>query len=125
MNDHLHELARSHFNEPVLLGFEVGRLVGYAEDDDDCYFVIDYPKYPTGRRVWHTCVGGYVFLDRLRGQEHVVSSQGEEWDDYVRTDNVLRLNGAPPVEEFVLRLERGTNPRWPTEAIDEALENQG
>lgn len=100
---HLEKMCRDHFNEPVLLGFEVGRLIGYAEDDEDCYLIINYPKYPDGRIVYHTCVGGYIFLNRLKGQGLVISTQGEEWDDYYRIDSSLSVNGAPMAQEFIVR----------------------
>jgi hypothetical protein len=96
----LEQLCRDHFNEPVLLGTEVGRLVGYAEDDQDCYLIINYPN--PAKTVWHTCVGGYHWLDRLRGQHLVNAYNGERWDDYGRIDTVLELNGAPKVENFIL-----------------------
>lgn len=100
----LEQMCRDHFNEPVLLGFEVARLVGYAEDDHDCYLIVNYPNYPNAARtVYHTCVGGYHWLDRLRGQHLVISKAGERWDDYHRIDNMLKLNGATEVPEFVLK----------------------
>lgn len=97
----LEKMCRAHFNEPVLLNFEVGRLVGYAEDDHDCYLIINYPN-PV-RTVYHTCVGGYHWLDRLRGQHLVISRDGERWDDYYRVDHALELNGAPRVENFIVK----------------------
>jgi hypothetical protein len=97
----LEKMCRDHFNEPVLLHFEVGRLVGYAEDEADCYLIINYPN-PV-RTVYHTCVGGYHWLDRLRGQHLVISRDGERWDDYYRIDKALELNGAPKVETFIIK----------------------
>lgn len=100
MNE-LEKMCRDHFNEPVLLGFDVGRLVGYAEDDDDCYLIVNHPN-PT-KTTYHTCVGGYIFLDCLKDKGLVISKSGERWDDYYRLDNMLRLNGAPKVPEFIIR----------------------
>lgn len=97
----LEKMCRDHFNEPVLLHFEVGRLVGYAEDEADCYLIINYPN-PV-RTVYHTCVGGYHWLDRLRGQHLVISRDGERWDDYYRIDKALELNGAPKVDNFIIK----------------------
>lgn len=91
------EMCRTHFNEPVLVGLEVARLIGYAEDERDCYVVL---QYPGGRTVWHTCVGGYHWLDRLRGQHLVISTAGERWDDFYRVDSDLARGGAPKAAEF-------------------------
>jgi hypothetical protein len=95
------KMCRDHFNEPVLLGFEVARLVGYAEDERDSYLIVSYPN--PARTVYHTCVGGYHWLDRLRGQHLVISRDGERWDDYHRVDNDLERNGAPKVENFMVK----------------------
>ncbi|MBY3433711.1 hypothetical protein HFN89_06060 [Rhizobium laguerreae] len=97
----LEQMCRDHFNEPVLLGFDVGRLVGYAEDGHDCYLIINYPN--PAKTIYHTCVGGYHWLDRLRGQHLVISRDGERWDDYYRVDSTLELNGAPKVESFIVK----------------------
>jgi hypothetical protein len=97
----LEKMCRDHFNEPVLLDFQVGRLVGYAEDEHDCYLIINYPK--PARTVYHTCVGGYQWLDRLRGQHLVISRDGERWDDFHRIDDALSLNGAPKVDDFIIK----------------------
>lgn len=99
------EMCRSHFNEPLIVAFEIARLIGYGEDEDDCYLICQHPKYPDGEERWHTAVGGYTFLDRLKGQGYVRSTTGEDWDDLTRLDNVLSLNGAPRAEEFKVVIE--------------------
>lgn len=101
--NHIEKMCREHFNEPVLLGFDLGRLIGYAEDDHDCYLIIRYPKYPDGRIAYHTAVGGYIFLDRLKFQDCVVSTGGEVWNDYTRMDTMLTLNGSPKEPEFIVK----------------------
>jgi hypothetical protein len=98
------KMCRDHFNEPVLTYDKVGRVVGYAEDAMDCYIVIDYPD-PDGR-VYHTCVGGYIFLDNLKKQSIVHAHNGELWNDFTRLDNFLAMNGAPQAEEFVLDISQ-------------------
>ena len=103
----LEQMCRDHFNEPVLTMFDLGRLVGYAEDDSDCYLIVNYPNGTDRQTVWHTCVSGYTFLRRLKGQELVISYQGERWDDFHRLDNVLELNGCPKVPEFILDRKQG------------------
>jgi hypothetical protein len=99
---HLFQEAKQHFNEPILIGFDLCRCVGYAEDDDDCYLMIRDPRRGL---IWHTFVGGYVYLDSLKGQNRCSSSStGEEWDDFTRLDSLLELNGAPKEAEFILNL---------------------
>ena len=66
-------------------------MIGYGEDETDCYLII---QYLGGRVAWPSAVGGYYWLTRLKGQEMVVGTNGESWDDFVRLDSVLELNGA-------------------------------
>lgn len=98
------EMCRSHFNEPMIVGLEIARLIGYGEDDLDCYLICHHPKYPDGEIKWHTAVGGYVFLDRLKGQGYVRSISGEDWDDLWLLDNYLSHNGAPKADEFKVEI---------------------
>lgn len=100
MSNEILEMCRSHFNEPLIAGSGLARLVGYGEDDMDCYLICRFPEYPNGKTIWHTAVGGYVFLDRLAGQGRTLSWNGDEWDDLLRLDNLLSLNGAPKADEF-------------------------
>jgi hypothetical protein len=101
--NHIEEMCREHFNEPVLLGSNLGRLIGFAEDDHDYYLIIRYPDYPDGRISYHTAVGGYIFLNQLKFQDCVVSTTGEVWSDYTRMDSLLALNGSPKEEEFIVK----------------------
>lgn len=107
------EEFKQHFNEPVLTDFGVARVVGYGEDEYDCYLLLQYPY--TNERfnkkrglVWHSAVGGYIWLNRLKGQDLFISSDGEEFDDLHRLDSMLSLNGAPKEKEF-LNLEEKHN----------------
>lgn len=105
MND-LEVEARKYFNAVVLTASgELGRLIGYGEDDDDCYFIVQHMR-PHVTPVWNTCVGGFIPLERLKGQGYVRSTSGEDWDDYYRLNQLLRLNGAPEAEEFLSVKER-------------------
>ena len=82
------EMCRQHFNEPIIVGSEVVRLIGYGETAVDCYLICSGMSQ---RGVfWNSAVGGYIFLDRLKGQGHVKSVEGEDWDDFFRLDNLLR-----------------------------------
>ena len=103
MQKETYDIARAHFNEPVLIGFGLCRVVGYAEDHEDCYLLVRDPRLGVRRC---SMVGGYVFLDLLK-QECVVkplnpSFDGEEWSGFSRLDTLLELNGAPRQSEFIL-----------------------
>lgn len=94
--------AKRHFNEPILIGFDLCRCIGYAEDEEDCYLLVQHPNYG---RVKHTFVGGYTYLNCLKGQGYVESTSGEDWDDFFRLDTLLELNGAPKEQEFICEIE--------------------
>jgi hypothetical protein len=93
----------AHLNEPVLLGFDVCRVIGYGEDDMDCYLIA---MRRNGQVVWHTAVGGYTFLSCLEGQNGVQAHSGEHWDDLTRLDSLLAMNGAPRQTAFLVDLRR-------------------
>jgi len=95
----LYAEAFAHFNEPAIVGFMLCRLIGYGETGIDCYFIF---KKPRGEVFWNTCVGGYTWLNQLKGQNYVKSTSGEDWDDFFRLDNSLALNGCPKEKEFML-----------------------
>lgn len=113
-NKELYELAKLHFNEPIISFHEVVRLIGYGETAVDCYFIT---QRMNGEIRWNTCVGGYTFLDRLAGQGRVVPSYDNDgvWDDLFRLDSTLHLNGAERRAEFLLELKHdeweGRKPR--------------
>jgi len=91
------EMCKARFNEPLLVGRELVRLVGYAETAIDCYLVV---RHCGGKETWHTCVGGYVFLSALKGQ-----GRAGEWDDCLRLQHELDRNGCPEADEFRIVLE--------------------
>lgn len=102
MND-IMLMCLNHFNEPVLMTFDLARLIGYGEDADDCYLIV---KYPSRGIVWHTAVGGYMFLNQLKGQNAVSptypSYEGEMWDDLTRLDSMLTVNNVPREDTFIV-----------------------
>src|SRR5690242_1283006 len=97
------EEAKLHFNEPVLIGFNVCRIIGYAEDESDCYLIVQHSRDGTpthdgnGRISWCTFVGGYTYLTCLKTERQIVPKhpafEGEVWSDYSRLDSLLELNG--------------------------------
>lgn len=99
----IEKMCRAHFNEPILTFFEIGRLIGFAEDDHDFYLIIRYPHRPEPKTVYHTAVGGYTFLNCLKFQEFYVTKDGEVGDDLSRLDTMLALNGVPPEPVFIVK----------------------
>lgn len=99
--DNLEAMCRAHFNEPMISHGEIGRCIGYGETAVDCYIIVQKLR---GEIVWNTCVGGYIFLNRLKGQKYIKSTSGEDWDDFTRLDSELALNGAPKQTTFRLDL---------------------
>lgn len=96
-------MCAKHFNEPVLIGLDVCRLIGYAEDDFDAYLIC---RRPGGKLLYMTCVGGYIFLNPLKNKGYTKSATGEEWDDFSRLDNLLTLNDCPKEESFIIEFEK-------------------
>lgn len=87
------------FNDPVLVGLSVERLIGYAEDEYDCYLVL---RRADGERYWHTCVGGYTFLDALKIVDVV---QGKGWNALTRLDTNLTCARCPQEKTFKVWIE--------------------
>ncbi len=104
----LYQMAFAHFNEPFLSWGELSRVIGYGETAIDCY-IIEMKR--GGEVQWHTCVGGYTFLDRLKEQNAVDATNGERWDDLTRLDNELKCSGSPKQEEFRLDLRHDDEER--------------
>jgi hypothetical protein len=98
IND-IHKKAKEHFNEPVLDGLKVVRLIGYGEDDQDCYWIVNAPE----GIYWLSAVVDVMSLRFLKNQGQCFSSDGELWNDYVRIDYWLSLSGAPLAKSFVLK----------------------
>jgi hypothetical protein len=106
MMDALRKEVENHFNEPVLVMSSLGRVVGYAEDDEDCYMIVRYPNPKAHSQYYVSMVGGYTYLDRLNGQNYAASPHtGEEWDDFSRLSTWLELNGCPKEEKFLLEVK--------------------
>lgn len=99
--NNLEKMCRDHFNEPILVGTKLVRLIGYGEDDMDCYIIY----LDEGNKiVWHTCVGGYIFLTELKNQD----KQGY-YDDFKRADIDLDNAGIPKQDEFILDIKASSS----------------
>lgn len=107
-SNELEQMCRDHFNEPMISNLGIVRCVGYGEDERDCYIIVRVPGWRNElpHDVWHTCVGGYTFLDRLKGQGYVKAHNGEDWDDLTRLDSELTYSYAPKAAEFILKIEQ-------------------
>ena len=99
----IRQMCLDHFNEPILVDLKIARLIGYAEDEYDCYLIL---KYPDDKGVvWHSAVGGYTLLDRLKGQDEFVPKHhdfdDEVWDDFKRLDSLLTIRGVHKEKSFL------------------------
>lgn len=78
----LKKMAEEHFNEVVInYGFGIVRFVGYAQSDEEVYYVV---KNPNGKSQYSylSCVGEPTFLKgKLTEQE------------YKNLDEMLEVNG--------------------------------
>jgi hypothetical protein len=114
MQEDLLQEARDHFNEPILVGFDLCRCVGYAEDDEDCYLIVNVPRRGL---VWHTFVGGYTYLTILKSQDKC-----GEWNDFTRLDSLLELNGIPKVKEMIILNETQRPGKEDSVRLDHAVQ---
>lgn len=89
--------CRDMFNQVVLTWDGIARLIGYAENERDCYYIL---KFPGNVIQYHSAVGGVISLQLLKGQGIIVSTEGELWNDYHRLDTWLTLNGCEIEDEF-------------------------
>lgn len=101
----IQQMCQDHFNEPVLMYSFVARLIGWGQDEFDQYLILKcLPKTYGGDPVImrHTAVGGYIWLTNLINQNYVLSSEGEDWDDYYRIDHYLELQGVTKEDTFLI-----------------------
>lgn len=111
----IEKMCRDHFNEVVLIYLHggIGRLIGYGEDEEDCYLIVQFPNNEKKDIQWVTAVGGYIFLRPLKGQNEVIPKnpafEGEVWDDYFRLDYSLTINNCKPSSEFITEIEGKEN----------------
>ena len=83
----------------ILHETELGRLVGFAEDDDDYYYIVrhlknfryDFKDEDGFYTVHHSCVGAFVSLKPIYGER------------YEHMDDVFTTNGAPHADTFIIK----------------------
>jgi len=95
-------MCLAHFNEPVLTYDGLSRLIGYGEDQHDCYLLM---RTPDKEMYWHTAVGGHYFLDRIAKSGVTYANNGEIWTDLIRLDGDLTRAGAPRAKTFTIEIE--------------------
>lgn len=100
----LYERARRDFNKLMLDYSRVVRLIGYSEDDTDCYVILK-DVLRDEKPYYMSCVGYPMSLEPLASQGQTTGFSGEQWNDYIRIDKHMSLNGAPPQEKFLLDLK--------------------
>jgi hypothetical protein len=106
-SEDLKKEVESHFNEVMLSHSRLGRCIGYAEDDTDCYIIVLFERR---KIVWHTMVGGYTWLKCLEQQNVIkIKDTDKIWNDYSRLDSLLSLNEAPKQDKFLVVLEEKEN----------------
>ena len=79
ISEHLNEIVVDH-------SLNLSRLVGFAEDDSDYYYILEDR---TGARVYHSCVGKLIYLDDI------------EQDDYIMIENLFTINGSVATETMI------------------------
>lgn len=87
---------KEHFNEPILVGFELVRLVGYSIDEDDFYLVYADQYGPSKI----SFVGGYTYLNALKNQ-NMLRIDDKVYNDFIRLDNFLEMNCVPKVDKMI------------------------
>ena len=90
--------VEKHFNEIIIdFGLRVGRLVGFAETEEDYYYIISHKN---GERSSHT-KEGYSYLSAV---SHLVYLKETISDfDYERLNRLMEINGAPKENEVILQ----------------------
>lgn len=97
------ELAMKHFNQPVIVMFEVVRLIGWGQDEDDAYFIF---RYRGGHIERSSVVGGFIPLTALQTQDtpdgirHAMEDPAR--NDFHQLDKWLHFNGAPKADAFII-----------------------
>lgn len=92
------EEINEHLNEIVLsLSFEATRLIGFAEDNHDYYYILERLG---GKRIYDSCVGKIVYLKHLPEE------------DYKMIERVFTLNSSPGVSEMVVEKLDDWNGDW-------------
>lgn len=95
--------AMEHFNEPVIDMFKVVRLVGWGQDEYDCFYIY---RAPFGKQYASSAVGAFIPLRQLKSQDtpdgirHAMADPAR--DDFDQLDKWLEINGAPKAEAFIL-----------------------
>lgn len=95
------ELKSMHNHIGVFNDTELGRLVGFAEDEMDYYYIVRHLRQNVNARkdsegyytIYHSFVGPFVSLKDIYGER------------YEYMDNCFTMNGAPPSDDFIIKVD--------------------
>lgn len=88
------EDLKTYHNEICLYGgTEMTRLIGYFEDDDDCYYMVA-GRYGDKARLL-SCVGGLISLKKYMPEAV-----------YNNIENIFALNGSEATDSFEIRMDK-------------------
>ena len=103
MDENFRTRLASRHNEPVIDPFmTISRLIGYAENDRDSYLILTNKERGV---FWLTAVGGYCFLDGLKGQNLMEDASGVASDDFSRLDQNLQNSGVLRTDSFLVEIQ--------------------
>lgn len=85
--DFIKEMRAMHNHIVIVHDHQLGRLVGFHEDDNDYYYHVRH--IDRGPTVYHSAVG------------HCESLKGV-YSRYDVLDRIFTMNGAPPSDEFLI-----------------------
>lgn len=85
--------VESHFNELCVGMYCVARVIGYREDDEDCYWILR--EGGSGKKVYHSMVISPYFITGA--------------DDYDRINDSQSMNGNPEESEFIVEIDTGSS----------------
>lgn len=90
--------VEKHFNEIIIdFGIRIGRLVGFAETEEDYYYIISHKN---GERNSHT-KEGHSYLSAVSDLVYLKDTLSDF--DYERLDRLMEINGAPKENEVILQ----------------------
>lgn len=90
--------VEKHFNEIIIdFGLRVGRLVGFAETEEDYYYIISHKN---GERNVHS-KEGHSYLSAVCDLIYLKETISDF--DYNRLDKLIEINGVPKESELILQ----------------------
>ena len=98
-NKELLSTAMKKFNQPILDNLSVVRLIGYGETGFDNYWILKSVDHV----YWISCACSLISLSFLKSQDKSsIDTTSLMYNDYEHLNNLLRYNGCPEEETFLL-----------------------